>query len=1018
MSRTTTTSRETGMSSTAGMIAHDQVKHEQGQDGDDEYARWTSAALSQVEGPAAAMARLLKRPRHDDELSDGIDREDEADAQERRDFNARDSRSIAAHGGQRHRADNDADRSRNGNGNEALSDANVGHQLLLKFGWAGTGTGLGMYAQGRPDPLSLSFSKLGADTSGIGKLRSTTSALEDALAISRLHELNSEKLATESDSQRSAREHDVRKRDEVRAEVLASLSVFRCDICDGKQYANAHQFSEHTNSYAHHHRKRLRELAANQRALLSGSTSGAGGSGSGAGTSERRREKERKREEREMRAFAQAAGVNLGPDPNSSSSSTAASPSSSGGWKKVTSSAGFQKVGAKSNPPIPATTLPPPPPPPSERSFAQPPPPPHPTFSIMATTQLPPAELARALRAILSLSSSSSSTSQRTDISSVYSTLASLALDESATESAALWAELALLAAPSSQTLSAALQPRQARPSSSSPTAVGFTIVLDLDRLSARAVPLELDWQSTSRPEDEEDLTRVVEPAGRPLPARNGTLRYWPADSDDTASSPADMIPTKDAPADRKKRGPSEVQMHLISLWHSYSLFVPSTTYTALARRISTDAAHSSGAITRSVVEAVAEAHDRCESARLYTGTWPNAHVVAAFAARLINSVSRHSADSEASGGGGGGRVLSSTVVLPFSIGSRAWNSDVPSLPSDLATFSGNGSVPDAAPAVVEDGNNAGRALWSRLGRKGKDLSRASSLRKSVDVDRNVDCNGDSNVDCNGDVNNDGAATGPNSGGTNSSHQSKAAVPETSSNGGDNAAVAAAGVASHGPTFSVVQSCNNPGSGSGDQTKPTSSSNRNLSNNILNIGFGISFKFPGTSSSSSSRSRQQEREERDRNYALQLAAARNAASSAAVVVAVPGSSAIGQSKTGEGGGGSNTQVGPAASNKKKSQPRPVAQPSKPQRLHSGNGQVSQSFMDWIPEDERAEAEADAEEEGDEGGSTTHPRAGMTTKTTVTTTTVTVIDRFPQAAPGTPQEQRISNQQVPNPNSNT
>ncbi|CAD6932136.1 unnamed protein product [Tilletia controversa] len=656
----------------------------------------------------------------------------------------------------------------------------------------------------------------------------------------------------------------------------------------------------------------------------------------------------------------------------------------------------------------------------------------------MATTQLPPAELARALRAILSLSSSSSSTSQRTDISSVYSTLASLALDESATESAALWAELALLAAPSSQTLSAALQPRQARPSSSSPTAVGFTIVLDLDRLSARAVPLELDWQSTSRPEDEEDLTRVVEPAGRPLPARNGTLRYWPADSDDTASSPADMIPTKDAPADRKKRGPSEVQMHLISLWHSYSLFVPSTTYTALARRISTDAAHSSGAITRSVVEAVAEAHDRCESARLYTGTWPNAHVVAAFAARLINSVSRHSADSEASGGGGGGRVLSSTVVLPFSIGSRAWNSDVPSLPSDLATFSGNGSVPDAAPAVVEDGNNAGRALWSRLGRKGKDLSRASSLRKSVDVDRNVDCNGDSNVDCNGDVNNDGAATGPNSGGTNSSHQSKAAVPETSSNGGDNAAVAAAGVASHGPTFSVVQSCNNPGSGSGDQTKPTSSSNRNLSNNILNIGFGISFKFPGTSSSSSSRSRQQEREERDRNYALQLAAARNAASSAAVVVAVPGSSASASTSAAAGENAvvqaeskavvakdATSSVGGGQSGSRRRGKEEGAAIPKSDLLRAtrrspslGPSRSRQNHNACIQETGKAEAEADAEEEGDEGGSTTHPRAGMTTKTTVTTTTVTVIDRFPQAAPGTPQEQRISNQQVPNPNSNT
>ncbi|KAE8215679.1 hypothetical protein CF327_g1071 [Tilletia walkeri] len=345
------------------------------QESDDEYARWTStSSLPQAEeGPAAAIARLAKRPRYanldedEDELDEG---ERDTRGAQRRNFNAQNSRSNAAQQGRGGAEEVEK--------NEALSHANVGHQLLLKLGWAGTGTGLGMYSQGRADPLSLSFAKLGADTSGIGKLRSTTSALEDALALSRLHELTSEKLATESDSQRSARENDVRKRDEVRAEVLASLSVFRCEVCDGKQYANAAQFAEHTNSYAHHHRKRLRELAANQRALLAGSSSSAG---SGAGSSERRREKERKREEREMKALAHAAGVKLGPDPPVPSAST-----SSSSRKKISSSSGgFQKIGAKAAFSVRAPT-PPPPPPLPEHTFAQPPPPP----SAVPSPQPPP----------------------------------------------------------------------------------------------------------------------------------------------------------------------------------------------------------------------------------------------------------------------------------------------------------------------------------------------------------------------------------------------------------------------------------------------------------------------------------------------------------------------------------------------------------------------------------------------------------------------------------------------------
>ncbi|KAK0526247.1 hypothetical protein OC842_005245 [Tilletia horrida] len=242
---------------------------------DDEYAAWTAAAGQQLptEGPAAGLA--MRKEQHwrgkrarspdaddmdedEDEHDDGDEDEDVLmDAQQergpRRDYAARDSHGAAAYGTQRR--DRDEVQVKVKDSGEAaaaaaLSNANVGHQLLLKLGWAGTGAGLGLHAQGRADPLTLHYAKLGADTSGIGKLRSTSAALDDALAQSRLHELAAERMATESADARRAREDGVRRREEVRAEVRASLSAFRCDICDGKQYANAAQFAEHSNSGA------------------------------------------------------------------------------------------------------------------------------------------------------------------------------------------------------------------------------------------------------------------------------------------------------------------------------------------------------------------------------------------------------------------------------------------------------------------------------------------------------------------------------------------------------------------------------------------------------------------------------------------------------------------------------------------------------------------------------------------------------------------------------------------------
>ena len=89
--------------------------------------------------------------------------------------------------------------------------------------------------------------------------------------------------------------------------------------------ANVTQYTEHLNSYDHHHRKRFKEMQAGQRAAAINS-----------GAVDRRREKERKREEKEMRRIGVAIGISATPIvAATSSSSTPSAPAKAAGFKKV-----------------------------------------------------------------------------------------------------------------------------------------------------------------------------------------------------------------------------------------------------------------------------------------------------------------------------------------------------------------------------------------------------------------------------------------------------------------------------------------------------------------------------------------------------------------------------------------------------------------------------------------------------------------------------------------------------------
>ena len=80
-------------------------------------------------------------------------------------------------------------------------------------------------------------------------------------------------------------------------EISSTLKAFYCALCD-KQFKNVAQYDEHTNSYAHHHKARFKDMQANVRLKPKEEI-------------DKRKEKERKREEKELRKIAAANGIKM-----------------------------------------------------------------------------------------------------------------------------------------------------------------------------------------------------------------------------------------------------------------------------------------------------------------------------------------------------------------------------------------------------------------------------------------------------------------------------------------------------------------------------------------------------------------------------------------------------------------------------------------------------------------------------------------------------------------------------------
>ncbi|RDX56079.1 hypothetical protein OH76DRAFT_1370814, partial [Lentinus brumalis] len=174
-----------------------------------------------------------------------------------------------------------------------IQSTNVGFSMLAKMGWV-EGSPLGLSGDGRVDPVPFYVKN---DLTGLGKATQDVRMIESTVSTRR--GLDSERQTKETEEQRRLREDAVARRAAVQSEISTVLRPFYCEVCE-KQFQNVAQYDEHTNSYAHHHKVRFRDMQAAQRASRN--------------TEEeinKRKEKERKREEKELRKIAKAAGVKM-----------------------------------------------------------------------------------------------------------------------------------------------------------------------------------------------------------------------------------------------------------------------------------------------------------------------------------------------------------------------------------------------------------------------------------------------------------------------------------------------------------------------------------------------------------------------------------------------------------------------------------------------------------------------------------------------------------------------------------
>ncbi|KAI0252591.1 hypothetical protein BJV78DRAFT_1124395 [Lactifluus subvellereus] len=208
-----------------------------------------------------------------------------------------------------------------------IKSTNKGFEMLSKLGWV-EGQPLGLSQDARIDPIPFHVKN---DATGLGKTSQDFRMIETT--VSQRRELDSERQRNETEEQRKAREGDVARRAALQTEISEVLRPFYCTVCE-KQFRNVAQYDEHTNSYAHHHKIRFRDMQNAQRAKQNTPEE-----------QDKRKEKERKREEKDLRKIAAAAGVRMA---KSAASAQALAPVSTTGESKPT---GFKKGGWASVPP-------------------------------------------------------------------------------------------------------------------------------------------------------------------------------------------------------------------------------------------------------------------------------------------------------------------------------------------------------------------------------------------------------------------------------------------------------------------------------------------------------------------------------------------------------------------------------------------------------------------------------------------------------------------------------------------
>ncbi|KAI5123585.1 hypothetical protein M0805_003403 [Coniferiporia weirii] len=341
-------------------------------------ARWNAISMAREPKPIAS---LNKRSRSETEHGDDDSSEDNVSLVSR-------SPSPAPQGDVEMKDANMYDKYVRGVAREVITvetrikSSNKGFAMLAKMGWS-EGKPLGISGEGRIDPIPFTVKQ---DSTGLGKITQDVRMIETT--VSQRRNLDSERMQHETEEQRQQREASVAQKAAVQSEISTVLRPFYCELCD-KQFKNVAQYDEHTNSYAHHHKARTKDMNANHPMKVGGKEE-----------AEKRKEKERKREEKELRKMAKAAGIKMTAPPavagfaqppsgeskssarpgwaavSSTPASSSSSPSASGGWASAAapppSSGSWAAVSSPAPPSVPRTSgwqaVPPssaPPPPPS-----------------------------------------------------------------------------------------------------------------------------------------------------------------------------------------------------------------------------------------------------------------------------------------------------------------------------------------------------------------------------------------------------------------------------------------------------------------------------------------------------------------------------------------------------------------------------------------------------------------------------------------------------------------------------